>query len=147
MSPVLTDIYDDAIAPYNAGELEMVDAGDVAAARLHVFLRKHAHEEEIELFLDLTEAETPETPADVPITVMIPAFALSELKTAFKMGFLIYIPFLIVDIVVASLLLAMGMFMLPPVMISTPFKILLFIMVDGWALIIESLMLSFGVNA
>lgn len=144
MNPVLTDIYEDAIVPYNNEELDLADAGDVAIDRLHVFLRTHAHEEEIQLFLDLTEAETPATPADVPITVMVPAFALSELKTAFKMGFLIYIPFLIVDIVVASLLLAMGMFMLPPVMISTPFKILLFIMVDGWALIIESLMSSFG---
>ncbi|MCB9834069.1 MAG: flagellar type III secretion system pore protein FliP [Planctomycetes bacterium] len=145
MHPVLDSIYDGAIRPYMDDEISLSAAADVAHDEMHAFLLKHAKDEEIELFIDVTRAERPETPEDVPIAVLIPAFTLSELKVAFKMGFLIYIPFLIVDIVVASLLLSMGMMMLPPVIISTPFKILLFIMVDGWALVIGSLMESFQV--
>ena len=143
MHPVLDAVYTKAIDPYLEEEISLKEAADAAHDEMHGFLLKHAKEDEIQLFLDVTQAETPETPEDVPITVLIPAFTMSELKVAFKMGFLIYIPFLIVDIVVASILLAMGMMMLPPVIISTPFKILLFIMVDGWALVIASLMESF----
>ncbi|MEE9390970.1 MAG: flagellar type III secretion system pore protein FliP [Planctomycetota bacterium] len=145
MNPTLTEIYEQAAKPYMEDEIGFAVASERALDSLHVFMRQHTHEDEIELFLELTETPPPETPEQVPITVMIPAFALSEVKIAFKMGFLIYIPFLVVDIVIASILLAMGMFMLPPVIISTPFKILLFVMVDGWTLVIGSLMQSFQV--
>lgn len=145
MNPVLTDVYQGAVRPYLDEKVTMAEAGERAAGSMKGFLVAHAQDEEIRLFLELTGAEIPETPEDVPMTVLVPAFALSELKIAFKMGFLIFIPFLIVDIVVASILLAMGMFMLPPVIISTPFKILLFILVDGWSLVIRSLMESFQI--
>ena len=145
MNPTLTAIWDGAVQPYMEEELTMDEALDVASVELKTFMLRHAHEEEIGLFLDVTESAEPETPEDVPLTVLIPAFALSEVKVAFKMGFLIYIPFLILDIVISSILLAMGMFMLPPVIISTPFKILLFILVDGWTLVIGALMQSFEV--
>ncbi|HGY90372.1 MAG TPA: flagellar biosynthesis protein FliP [Planctomycetes bacterium] len=143
MQPILDSIWEDAVTPYMNEEITLADAGEKAAADLHVFLRSHARNDEVNLFLGITGAEEPENPEDVSLTVMIPAFALSELKVAFKMGFLVYIPFLVVDIVVASILLSMGMVMLPPVIISTPFKILLFIMVDGWTLVVGSLMRSF----
>ncbi len=147
MQPVFEEIYTESVSPYMDNEIELGDAATKAHDVMHGFLIRHAKEDEIQLFLDVTKAEVPETIQDVPITVLIPAFTLSELKVAFKMGFLVYIPFLIVDMVVASLLLAMGMMMLPPVIISTPFKILLFIMVDGWSLVIGSLMESFQVVA
>jgi flagellar biosynthetic protein FliP len=145
MQPVFQEIYDGAVSPYMEDEIALGEAADKAHDVMHGFLLRHAQEDEIQLFLDVTSADEPATAADVPITVLIPAFTLSELKVAFKMGFLVYIPFLIVDMVVASLLLAMGMMMLPPVIISTPFKILLFIMVDGWSLVIGSLMESFQI--
>ncbi len=143
MQPILDSIWEDAVSPYMNEEITLADAGEKAADELHVFLRSHARNDEVNLFLGITGAEEPENPEDVSLSVMIPAFALSELKVAFKMGFLVYIPFLVVDIVVASILLSMGMVMLPPVIISTPFKILLFIMVDGWTLVVGSLMRSF----
>lgn len=145
MNTVFTDVYRDSLKPYVDERIDGQTAAKNAAGHLHAFLAQHAGEEEVKLFLDLSNAETPETPDDVSLTVLVPAFALSELKIAFKMGFLVYIPFLIVDIVVASILMAMGMFMLPPVIISTPFKILLFILVDGWTLVIRSLMQSFEI--
>ncbi len=145
MRPTFEEIYKESVTPYMDREIALGEAVDRAHDVMHGFLLQHAKEDEIQLFIDVTRAEEPETAQDVPITVLIPAFTLSELKVAFKMGFLIYIPFLIVDMVVASLLLAMGMMMLPPVIISTPFKILLFIMVDGWSLVIGSLMESFQI--
>lgn len=145
MNPVWTDVWRDSVRPYLDEKVTLAEAGEKAGARMKTFLIQHAGEEEIQLFLELSEAGVPDTPQDVSLTVLIPAFALSELKIAFKMGFLIFIPFLIVDIVVAGILMAMGMFMLPPVIISTPFKILLFILVDGWTLVIRSLMQSFEV--
>ncbi len=146
MHPVFEKIYDTAVSPYMEETISLGEAADNAHDVMHGFLLQHAREDEIQLFLDVTQSEEPEKAEDVPITVLIPAFTLSEIKIAFKMGFLVYIPFLIVDMVVASLLLAMGMMMLPPVIISTPFKILLFIMVDGWSLVIGSLMESFQVS-
>lgn len=143
MKPVVGDVWESAAKPYMDETIGLKEAGDRALSRMHVFFRAHAHDEEVALFLSLSELDAPERPEDVPITVMIPAFVMSELKVAFKMGFLIYIPFLVVDIVVASILLALGMYMLPPALISTPFKILLFIMVDGWSLVLRSLMESF----
>ncbi|MCA9320758.1 MAG: flagellar type III secretion system pore protein FliP [Planctomycetes bacterium] len=145
MQPVLDQVWADGVKPYIDDEITLVQAAEKSSVHLHEFLRRHAQEDEVQLFLEITNSEQPDKPEDVSIAVMIPAFALSELKVAFKMGFLIYIPFLVVDIVVASILLSMGMVMLPPVIISTPFKILLFIMVDGWSLVIGSLMQSFQV--
>ena len=107
------------------------------------FMAKHTRQKDLALFLDYAQAEPPETVQDIPLTALIPAFAISELKTAFQMGFMIFIPFLIIDMAVASILMSMGMMMLPPVMISLPFKILLFVLVDGWYLITHSILDSF----
>ena len=104
---------------------------------------EHTREKDLALFIDLAEIERPQVKGDVPTYVLIPAFAISELKTAFQIGFLIFIPFIVIDMVVASTLMSMGMLMVPPMMISLPFKLLLFVLVDGWHLIVESLVLSF----
>jgi flagellar biosynthesis protein FliP len=103
----------------------------------------HTRQKDLELFLNYSGAERPETIEDIPLTALVPAFAISELKTAFQIGFMIFIPFLVIDMVVASILMSMGMMMLPPVMISLPFKILLFVLVDGWYLIVKSLLQTF----
>jgi len=108
------------------------------------FMYSHTRTKDLQLFMGYTKMEKPKSYEDIPISVMVPAFAISELKTAFQMGFMIFIPFLIIDIVVSSVLMAMGMMMLPPVMISLPFKILLFVLVDGWYLIVKSLLVSFN---
>jgi flagellar biosynthesis protein FliP len=165
MGPILTNIYNAAWVPYQAEELTASEASDVAWDELSGFLLANTRQSEIELFEQIASgsvfaAETAEsaaktasgaTAADAlqdgaeapPMRVVVPAFILSELKTAFQMGFLLFLPFLVIDIVVSSVLLSMGMFMLPPAMISTPFKILLFVMVDGWHLVISSLVTSF----
>lgn len=146
MQPIVGGIHEDALAPYLEGKLPIEEAGKVAADRLSVFLRGQTRDEDILLLSDLTKTPPPETPEDLPLQVLVPAFTLSELRTAFQMGFLVYLPFLIVDLVVASVLLSMGMFMLPPVIISTPFKVLLFVLVDGWDLVVRSLFRSFEVG-
>jgi len=115
-----------------------------ASSPLKEFMLKHTREKDLGLFVSLSKSPKPATRMEVPLEVLVPAFVISELKTAFEIGFLIFLPFLIVDLVVASILLAMGMMMLPPVMISMPFKILLFIMVDGWYLLVGSLVRSFA---
>jgi flagellar biosynthesis protein FliP len=143
MKPVVTEINDRAVQPYLKRSITLAEAGQHGADALSKFLLKHAREEDIRLFVELTHDDLPETPEQVPLTTLIPAFALSELRTAFQMGFLIYLPFLILDLVISSVLLSMGMFMLPPVIISTPFKILLFVLVDGWDLVVRSLVESF----
>src|SRR5699024_2801132 len=107
------------------------------------FMAQHTRQKDLALFLNYTNSEQPETVEDIPLTTLVPAFAISELKTAFQMGFMIFIPFLIIDMSVASILMSMGMMMLPPVMISLPFKILLFVLVDGWYLITHSLLQGF----
>ena len=107
-------------------------------------MAKHTRQKDLELFIEYNQAERPESIEDIPLTMLVPAFALSEIKTAFQMGFMIFIPFLVIDMIVASTLMAMGMMMLPPVMISLPFKILLFVLVDGWYLIMKSLLQSFS---
>ena len=106
-------------------------------------MSNHTRQKDLQLFLRYNEMERPESLEEIPLTMMVPAFALSEIKTAFQMGFMIFIPFLVIDMIVASVLMSMGMMMLPPVMISLPFKILLFVLVDGWYLIIQSLLQSF----
>ncbi|GGF96890.1 flagellar biosynthetic protein FliP [Paenibacillus aceti] len=143
MSPTLTTINEVALQPYMKGEISQTEALDKAAVPMKKFMYSHTRPKDLQLFMSYTKTAKPEKYEDIPISVMVPAFAISELKTAFQMGFLIYIPFLIIDIVVASVLMGMGMMMLPPVMISLPFKILLFVLVDGWYLVIKSLLTSF----
>lgn len=143
MQPVYTVIIDDAWTPFVAEEIEQEEAFDIAAEELKEFMLKQTREKDLALFLRTSNAENVDDPMDLGLTTVIPAFALSELKTAFSIGVLIFIPFLVIDMVVSSILMSMGMFMLPPVMISLPFKILLFVLVDGWYLVVESLITSF----
>lgn len=143
MAPTLGEINDRALQPYIANEIDQQQAMAEAAVPIKEFMAKHTREKDLSLFLSFSQAERPTEIQDIPLTVLIPAFAISELKTAFQMGFMIFIPFLVIDMVVASVLMSMGMMMLPPVMISLPFKILLFILVDGWYLIVRSLLLSY----
>ena len=124
-------------------EITLDEAYENASAPLKDFMARHTRQKDLALFLDYTQTEPPETVQDIPLTTLVPAFAISELKTAFQMGFMIFIPFLIIDMAVASVLMSMGMMMLPPVMISLPFKILLFVLVDGWYLITQSLLNGF----
>ena len=144
MSPTFKLIKQDAYDPMRRGELTLEEAIDNASDPLKVFMLKHTREKDLSLFVYLSKQPKPTSRMEVPMEVLVPAFIISELKTAFEIGFLVFIPFLIVDLVVASILLAMGMMMLPPVMISMPFKILLFIMVDGWHLLVGSMIQSFG---
>jgi flagellar biosynthetic protein FliP len=144
MAPVGAQIHTDAWVPWSEGKLALADAGRVAGRTLGQFLLKQTREEDIALIVGLTKAPRPQTPKDLPFHVVVPAFILSELRTAFTMGFMVFLPFLVIDMVVSSILLSMGMFMLPPVLISTPFKILLFVLVDGWHLVTRSLVASFA---
>lgn len=143
MSPTLASVNEVALQPYIKGEISQTEALDKAAVPMKEFMYTHTRTKDLQLFMSYTKTERPESFEDIPLTVMVPAFAISELKTAFQMGFMIFIPFLIIDIVVASVLMSMGMMMLPPVMISLPFKILLFVLVDGWYLVVKSLLQSF----
>ncbi|MGJ7921943.1 flagellar type III secretion system pore protein FliP [Neobacillus sp. LXY-4] len=143
MGPIFSEINEKAYQPFVEGEITQQQAFDSASQPLKEFMAKHTREKDLSLFLDYAKKDKPATIKDIPINVLIPAFAISELKTAFQMGFMIFLPFLIIDMIVSSILMAMGMMMLPPVMISLPFKILLFILVDGWHLIVKSLLISF----
>jgi len=144
MSPIWSEINDRALQPYLAEEISQVDALKQAEIPLKKFMVKQTREKDLSLFVNLVDGARPENAEAVSMRTLIPAFIISELKTAFQIGFLIYIPFLILDMVVASILLSMGMMMLPPVLISLPFKLMLFVMVDGWYLTVGSLMKSFG---
>lgn len=144
MAPVGTRIHDKAWKPYRAGEMSVSVAGDAAWSELRTFLVANTRESELQLFADMAKLAPDAAATQVlPLRVVVPAFIVSELKTSFQMGFLLFLPFLVIDLVVASVLLSMGMFMLPPVMVSTPLKILLFVLVDGWHLLCESLVTSF----
>lgn len=143
MKPTGTAIYEQAIQPYMAKKITTGVAIDRIEYNLRGFMNKQVRKADIALFYDVTGKSAPNTITDVPIHFLIPAFIISELKTAFQIGFLLYIPFLILDMVVASVLMAMGMMMLPPVVISMPFKLLLFVLVDGWQLVTGSLLRSF----
>jgi len=146
MAPVAERIYENAWQPYEKQELESWEAFDVAWGEMRTFLVANTRESELKLFAEMSGYEAAEgEAAEPPLTVVVPAFVLSELKTAFQMGFLLFLPFLVIDLVVSSILLSMGMFMLPPVMISTPFKVLVFVLVDGWHLICQSVVTSFNV--
>ncbi|WP_420819448.1 flagellar type III secretion system pore protein FliP [Paenibacillus thalictri] len=144
MAPTLGEVNQNALQPYLNGQLSQTQALEKASIPIKTFMFEHTRQKDLKLFLDYTKADPPSGVEDTPITALIPAYAISELKTAFQMGFMIFIPFLVIDMVVASTLMAMGMMMLPPVMISLPFKILLFIMVDGWYLVVKSLLLSYN---
>lgn len=143
MQPVLGEVNDQALQPYLAEEIGLTAAFEKTAGSFSRFLRSQTDEADLVMMVEISRIEPPETPEDAPLHVLVPAFALSELRTAFQMGFIVYLPFLIVDLVVSSVLLSMGMFMLPPVIISTPFKILLFVLVDGWDLVVRSVISSF----
>ncbi|MBT2731875.1 flagellar type III secretion system pore protein FliP [Carnobacterium sp. ISL-102] len=143
MQPVYTEVMNEAITPYINEEISGQAAFESAALPIKEFMYKQTRDEDIQLFLDISETEKPADATELPLNVAIPAFIISELRTAFSIGFLIFIPFLVIDIVVASILMSMGMFMLSPVMISLPFKLLLFVLVDGWYLVIESLVTGF----
>ncbi|MGE5594398.1 MAG: flagellar type III secretion system pore protein FliP [Hyphomicrobiales bacterium] len=144
MAPAIKQINDEAIQPYMSGTITQQEAFNRGEAPLRTFMFKQTREQDLGLFLKLSGQAKPENRDEVPTYVLVPAFTISELKTAFQMGFVMFIPFLIIDLVVSSALLSMGMMMLPPVVVSLPFKILLFVLVDGWYLIVGSLVGSFN---
>lgn len=144
MGSVLSDVNDIGVQPYLDGTMTFTDAIDAASGPLREFMLLHTREEDLALMTRAASQENPDSAAAVPMLTLIPAFMISELRAAFIIGFVIFVPFLVIDIVVAAALMSMGMMMLPPVMISLPFKILLFILVDGWGLIITSLISSYG---
>ncbi|MCL1924780.1 MAG: flagellar type III secretion system pore protein FliP [Defluviitaleaceae bacterium] len=143
MAPIITEVHENAITPYMAGELTQQEAIDTAMEPVRGFMLANAWESNLRLFADIVGDEEYETYDDIPLRVLIPAFILTEITIGFIFGFFIYIPFIVIDMVVASVLMAMGMMMLPPVMISLPFKILLFILVDGWNLVVRLLIQTF----
>ena len=144
MTPVWEQINKDAYQPWKAQKISQEQAMERAVRPVRVFMLSQTREKDLALFVSLSKLQRPNNAEDIPTLTVIPAFMISELRTAFQIGFLIYIPFIVVDMVVASVLMSMGMMMLPPVMISLPFKILLFVLVDGWGLVISSLVKSFG---
>jgi len=144
MAPVIKKINTEAVEPYLAEKIPQSEALAKAEGPLRGFMFSQTRERDLQLFLELARLDPPATKDGVPTWVLIPAFVVSELKTAFQIGFMLYLPILIIDMVVASVLMAMGMMMLPPVVISLPFKLILFVLVDGWQLIIGSLVKSFG---
>lgn len=140
MTPVFSDVYNNAYEPYVNQELTQEEALDNAVKPVKAFMLRQVRTQDLALFVDLSGETEFDTYEDIPITTIIPAFLISELKTGFEIGFLLFIPFIVIDMVVASTLMSLGMMMLPPVMISLPFKVLLFIMVDGWHLLVEQLL-------
>ena len=143
MSPVFSQINERALTPYLAEEISFEEALAQGGNPLREFMLNNTREKDLALFVEVAGRESPPERAETPLGTLIPAFVISELKTAFQMGFIIFVPFLILDMVVASILMSMGMFMLPPVIVSLPFKILLFILVDGWNLVVQSLVQSY----
>ncbi|GEK89345.1 flagellar biosynthetic protein FliP [Alkalibacterium putridalgicola] len=143
MRPVYQEVNDEALQPMLAGEITREESFSRAEEPIKEFMLEQTRTTDLELFVELSNESFPDEPEDLSLFTVIPAFAISELRTAFTIGFLIFVPFLVIDIVVASILMSMGMFMLSPVMISLPFKLLLFVMVDGWYLVVESLVGSF----
>ncbi|WP_299090103.1 flagellar type III secretion system pore protein FliP [uncultured Metabacillus sp.] len=143
MAPTFSEVNEQALTPLFNEEIQLEEAYERATVPFKEFMSKHTRQKDLALFLNYAGVEKPESIEDIPLTALVPAFAISEIKTAFQIGFMIFIPFLVIDMVVASVLMSMGMMMLPPVMISLPFKILLFVLVDGWYLIIKSLLQSF----
>ena len=142
MSPTITRVYNEAYKPMSDGTISQTEAIERGIVPLREYMLKHTRERDLALFLSLSKSPRPATAADVPTTALIPAFMISELKTAFQIGFILFLPFLVIDLAVSSVLLSMGMMQLPPVVVSMPLKILLFVLVDGWYLIIGSLVKS-----
>jgi flagellar biosynthetic protein FliP len=143
MAPTFKEVNDKALQPLFEEKINLEESYERASIPIKEFMSKHTRQKDLALFLKYSGAERPKSVQDIPLTALVPAFAISEIKTAFQMGFMIFIPFLVIDMVVASVLMSMGMMMLPPVMISLPFKILLFVLVDGWYLVVKSLLESF----
>ena len=143
MYPTITQINDQALQPYLNGQLTQTEGLEKAVIPLKQFMAKQTREQDLRLFLDFRKQPMPETVEQIPISTLVPAYTISELKTAFEIGFMIFVPFLVIDMVIASILMSMGMMMLPPVMISMPFKVLLFVMVDGWHLVVQSLLAGY----
>lgn len=143
MQPTFNQAWEEGIKPLTEERISEQEAFDKTAAPFRAFMLKHTRNEDLKLFIDMSRT-TVATPAETPLTVLTPAFMISELRRAFEIGFLLFIPFLIIDLAVASILMSMGMMMLPPVMISLPFKLIFFVLVDGWALVAGSLVRSFG---
>jgi flagellar biosynthetic protein FliP len=144
MSPVFNQVNQQAIQPYLEDEITQMEALDAASIPLKDFMIKQTREKDLLLFMDLAGEPAVTNTAEIPLYVLVPSFVISELKMAFQIGFMIYLPFLVVDLVVSSVLLAMGIIFLPPVLVSLPFKILIFVLTDGWYLIVESMMQSFN---
>ncbi|HGY55136.1 MAG TPA: flagellar biosynthesis protein FliP [Caldithrix abyssi] len=143
MKPVIDEINDNALQPYLNKQISQQEAIEKAQIPLRKFMLKQTREKDLKLFIDLRGGDKPKTANDISFATLIPAFIISELRTAFQIGFLLYLPMLIIDLIVGSVLLSMGMMMLPPVMIAMPFKLLLFVLVDGWYLMVESLVKGF----
>ena len=144
MYPVYDKVYNEAVIPFSNNEIKEEEAIKIGVKHIKDFMLRQTRENDLLMFMDLAKQEPVNSPEELSMRIVIPAFLISELKTAFQMGFLIYLPFLVIDLVIATILMAMGMMMLPPVMISLPFKLLLFILVDGWGLLIYNLVGSFG---
>jgi flagellar biosynthetic protein FliP len=144
MGPTIEQLTSQAVTPYLNGEISGAEAYDNGVVALRKFMLRQTRRQDLALFLHMSGAEAPYAPEDTPMRALVPAFVISELKTAFLMGFCIFVPFLLVDLVVSTVLMSMGMMMMPPVVISTPFKILLFVLADGWHLIARALSLSFS---
>ncbi len=143
MRPVAVDVYEQAYVPYAESQIDWRQAADLAAGRMNEFMLQQTLESDIALRLELSDTPRPATPRDTPFHVAVPAFVLSEIKTAFQMGFVLFLPFVVIDLVISSILVSMGMFTLPPVVVSTPLKLLLFVLVGGWDLVVVSLAESF----
>ncbi len=145
MAPVFDKIYDTAWKPYSENQISLIQAADLGVQPLKSFMLKQTRQEDLALFIGLAKVPPLNTPEETPLKVLVPAFIISELKTAFQIGFIVFIPFLIIDMVVASVLMSMGMMMLSPVLVSLPFKIMLFVLADGWNLLIASLVQTFQI--
>ncbi|MGB0934885.1 MAG: flagellar type III secretion system pore protein FliP [Alphaproteobacteria bacterium] len=144
MAPTLEKAYDDGLAPYIAEQIDEEEAFSRTAAPLREFMLKQVREKDLQLFMDIAKIESVETPEETPLRTLIPAFMISELKKAFEIGFLLFLPFIIIDMIVASILMSMGMMMVPPIMIALPFKLIFFVLIDGWHMIAGSLVKGFG---
>lgn len=144
MKPVVTDVYDQAYLPYVENRMDWREAASIATTRMNQFMLAQTREDDVALILELSRTPRPATPLDTPFHVTVPAFVLSEIKTAFQMGFVLFLPFVVIDLVISAILVSMGMFSLPPVVVSTPLKLLLFILVGGWDLVVVSLAESFA---
>ena len=144
MAPTLERVNQAAIAPYSAGQINAEQAIAAAGDQFHAFMIRQTRENDLEMFADIADAPDFASPADVPFSILLPAFVTSELKTAFQIGFMLFLPFLVIDLVVSSVLMSLGMMMMSPMLVSLPFKLLLFVLVDGWALLMGSLASSFG---